>query len=119
MKPEGHLFFSIFLDDGNRDGLPTVLIEAMALGVPVVATPVTGIPELVADGVTGLLVPERDPAALANAKRAIQEGITLPIAEAIAVEKREFVASFQTDDAVTGITSFLANGPGKADFSGQ
>jgi glycosyltransferase involved in cell wall biosynthesis len=53
--------------DGNRDGLPTVLIEAMATGVPVVATPVTGIPELVEDGVTGLLVPERDPGALAAA----------------------------------------------------
>ena len=53
--------------DGNRDGLPTVLIEAMAMGVPVVATPVTGIPELVEDGVTGLLAPERDPSALARA----------------------------------------------------
>lgn len=53
--------------DGNRDGLPTVLVEAMALGVPVVATTVTGIPELVEDGVTGLLVPERDPDALADA----------------------------------------------------
>lgn len=53
--------------DGNRDGLPTVLIEAMALGVPVISTDVTGIPELVEDGVTGLLVPERDPQALAGA----------------------------------------------------
>jgi colanic acid/amylovoran biosynthesis glycosyltransferase len=55
--------------DGNRDGLPTVLVEAMALGVPVVATDVTGIPELVEDGLTGLLVPQRDPAALAAAVR--------------------------------------------------
>ena len=54
-------------EDGNRDGLPTVLLEAMALGTPCVATPVTGIPEVVVDGVTGLLVPERDPAALATA----------------------------------------------------
>jgi colanic acid/amylovoran biosynthesis glycosyltransferase len=53
--------------DGNRDGLPTVLTEAMALKIPVVATPVTGIPELVEDGRTGLIVPERDPAALAAA----------------------------------------------------
>jgi len=53
--------------DGNRDGLPTVLIEALALGIPVVATGVTGIPELVEDGRTGLLVPEHDPAALASA----------------------------------------------------
>jgi glycosyltransferase involved in cell wall biosynthesis len=53
--------------DGNRDGLPTVLVEAMALGVPVVATDVTSIPELVEDGVTGAVVPQRDPAALAAA----------------------------------------------------
>ncbi|NOT25988.1 MAG: glycosyltransferase [Acidobacteria bacterium] len=51
--------------DGDRDGLPTVITEAMALGLPVVATPVTGIPEIVRHGDTGLLVPERDPKALA------------------------------------------------------
>jgi glycosyltransferase involved in cell wall biosynthesis len=66
--------------DGNRDGLPTVLVEAMALGVPVVSTDVTGIPELVEDGRTGLLVPQRDCEALAGAldrllsdRRAAQE----------------------------------------------
>jgi colanic acid/amylovoran biosynthesis glycosyltransferase len=59
--------------DGNRDGLPTVLTEAMALKVPVVATPVTGIPELVEDDRTGLIVPERDPAALAAAVRRLLE----------------------------------------------
>ncbi|HET6694179.1 MAG TPA: glycosyltransferase, partial [Pedococcus sp.] len=42
--------------DGNRDGLPTVVLEGLALGTPVVATPVTGIPEAVVDGRTGLLV---------------------------------------------------------------
>ncbi len=54
-------------DDGNRDGLPTVLLEAMALGTPCVSTPVTGIPEVVRDEETGLLVPERAPQALASA----------------------------------------------------
>lgn len=53
--------------DGNRDGLPTVLLEAMALGTACVATPVTGIPEVLRDGQTGLLVPERNPQALAGA----------------------------------------------------
>jgi len=53
--------------DGDRDGLPTVLLEAMALGVPCVSTDVTGIPELVRDGDTGLCVPQRDPQALADA----------------------------------------------------
>lgn len=54
-------------DDGNRDGLPTVLLEGLALGTPVVATPVTGIPEAVRHEQTGLLVPERDVPALATA----------------------------------------------------
>lgn len=54
-------------EDGDRDGLPTVIPEAMALGVPVVSTPVTGIPEVIIDDQTGLLVNERDPEALAQA----------------------------------------------------
>jgi colanic acid/amylovoran biosynthesis glycosyltransferase len=53
--------------DGDRDGLPTVLLEAIALGTPCVSTAVTGIPELVHDGETGLCVPPRDPEALADA----------------------------------------------------
>jgi colanic acid/amylovoran biosynthesis glycosyltransferase len=53
--------------DGNRDGLPTVLLEAMALGTPCVSTDVTGIPEIVRDGETGLLVTQRDVAGLARA----------------------------------------------------
>jgi len=65
--------------DGNRDGLPTVLLEAMALGTPCVATPVTGIPEAVEDGATGLLVPERDPAALAAALRRLLDDAALRV----------------------------------------
>lgn len=53
-------------EDGNRDGMPTVLLEAMALGLPVIASPVTGIPELVRDGESGLLSPEGDAEALAG-----------------------------------------------------
>jgi glycosyltransferase involved in cell wall biosynthesis len=53
--------------DGDRDGIPNVLLEAMACGLPVVATRVSGIPELVDDGGNGLLVEPDDPAALAAA----------------------------------------------------
>jgi colanic acid/amylovoran biosynthesis glycosyltransferase len=50
----------------DADGIPTVLIEAMAMEIPVVATRVSGIPELVVDGKTGLLVAPDDAAALAE-----------------------------------------------------
>jgi colanic acid/amylovoran biosynthesis glycosyltransferase len=53
--------------DGGMDNLPTVIMEAMAAGLPVVSTPLAGVPEMVEPGVTGDLVPERDPAALASA----------------------------------------------------
>ena len=53
--------------DGDRDGLPNVLMEAQSQGVACVATAVSGIPELIRDGETGLLAPPDDPAALAGA----------------------------------------------------
>jgi colanic acid/amylovoran biosynthesis glycosyltransferase len=53
--------------DGDRDGLPTVLVEAMALGTPCVSTDVTGIPELLRPDDGGLIVPQHDPRALATA----------------------------------------------------
>lgn len=55
--------------NGDRDGIPNVLVEAMATGVPVVATQVSAIPELVEHNATGVLVPPDDPVALAAAIR--------------------------------------------------
>jgi glycosyltransferase involved in cell wall biosynthesis len=52
---------------GNRDGIPVALMEAMAMSVPVISTPISGIPELVRNEETGLLVPERDAQAIAEA----------------------------------------------------
>ena len=54
-------------DNGDRDGIPNVLAEAMAMELPVVSTETSGIPELVRHGVNGLLVQEKDPKALADA----------------------------------------------------
>jgi glycosyltransferase involved in cell wall biosynthesis len=54
---------------GNVDGLPNVILEAMASGLPVVASGISGIPLAVEEGETGLLVPEKDPKALAAALR--------------------------------------------------
>lgn len=58
---------SVPTKDGRREGLPVVLIEAMSSGVPVIASRLSGIPELVVDGHTGLLIPPGDEGALADA----------------------------------------------------
>ena len=52
---------------GDRDGIPNVVLEALSVGLPVVATGVSGIPEAVRDNETGLLVEPDDPEALADA----------------------------------------------------
>jgi enoyl-CoA hydratase len=89
--------------------------EALAIGLVSAVHP----DDQVLDAAVELVAPyAKGPAALVNAKRSIMDGLHLPLPEAVAVEKREFIASFQTDDAVTGIESFLESGPGKASFSG-
>ncbi len=53
-------------ENGDRDGIPNVMAESMAMNLPVVATNVSGIPEFLEDHVTGKMVPQKDPLALAN-----------------------------------------------------
>lgn len=52
---------------GNVDGLPNVVLEAMAAGKPIVASNIAGFPDVIRDGESGMLVPEKDAAALADA----------------------------------------------------
>jgi glycosyltransferase involved in cell wall biosynthesis len=59
--------------NGQSDGIPNVLMESMATGLPVISTRISGIPELVQDGVNGRLVPAGDVAALADAVEALLE----------------------------------------------
>ena len=58
---------SVYASNGERDGIPTVLLEAMLCRIPVISTTISGIPELITDGLDGLLVPDRDETALADA----------------------------------------------------
>lgn len=57
----------IVAEDGDRDGIPASLMEAMAMAKPCVSTAISGIPELIEDGCSGLLVAEKDAVALADA----------------------------------------------------
>lgn len=61
----------VVTDRGDRDGVPVVLMEAMAVGLPVISTKISGIPELVEDDVNGRLVHARDALALADAISAL------------------------------------------------
>jgi glycosyltransferase involved in cell wall biosynthesis len=81
--------------DGDRDGLPTTLLEAMALGAPCVSTDVTGIPEVIRHGETGLVVAQRDVAGLAAALERLLDDAALRVrlaAGARALIEREFDA---------------------------
>jgi colanic acid/amylovoran biosynthesis glycosyltransferase len=89
---------SVVTPAGDRDGIPVSLMEAMAAGTPVVSTRVSGIPELVDDGREGLLVPEKDPSALAAAMARILDDPDLGTRMAIAARakvEREFDAGIE------------------------
>lgn len=76
--------------DGNADGLPTVLLESMALGTPCVSTDVTGIPEVIRHEATGLLVEQGDAVGLATAmSRLLGDAV---LRERLAVNARGLIA---------------------------
>jgi colanic acid/amylovoran biosynthesis glycosyltransferase len=91
---------------GDRDGLPTSVLEAMALGVPVVTTDVNGLRELVVDGQTGLVVPERDPTAVAEALGRVLSDAAL--AERLAACGRQLIESrFSLDRSVATLRALF------------
>lgn len=100
----------------NYSGRQVPADEALEIGLVSSVHP----DEEVLDAAIDLLTPYANgPAALANAKKSIMDGLHVSLREALAIERREFINAFQTQDAVAGITSFIENGPGKATFSGS
>jgi colanic acid/amylovoran biosynthesis glycosyltransferase len=96
----------VVVSTGDRDGLPTSLLEAMALGAPVVTTRVGGIAELVVHEETGLLVPERDPEALADALERLLADDRLAIA--LAARARTHVeAHFSLEGSVAQLRALF------------
>ncbi len=81
---------------GKREGIPVVLMEAMSAGLPVVASALSGIPELVVDGSSGLTVPPGDPAAIAAALRRLHDDPHLRSRLGAAARER-VVAEFDVD----------------------
>ena len=107
--------------DGDRDGIPNVILEAMASGVPVVASAISGIPEVVTHDHTGLLVPPHDPLALS---RALETLLTDP-AEAARIGGRGEAAvraGFEIAACVTPVAELLRtrlDGVGAATLAGR
>ncbi len=100
----------------NYSGRMVKADEALAIGLVSAVHP----DEEVLAGAIAMVAPYvNGPAALKHVKKAMMDGLHLSLSDALDVELVEFVASFQTDDAVTGINSFLENGPGKATFEGR
>lgn len=92
--------------DGDMDGIPVVLLEALAHGVPVVTTPVSGIPELV-DEQVGWLVPPDDEEALLGAVRAALDDPAEARRRGLAGQRRVVERGFARDPEVRALRGFL------------
>lgn len=97
-------------EDGDRDGIPNVLVEALYMGVPVVSTPVSGIPELITSGENGLLVPDRDSLALAQSLALLLDDPQLRRRLALAGHQT-VVAHFDMSHNVTRLKNLLLGSP--------
>ncbi len=93
-------------DDGDRDGLPNVLMEAGSQGLALVSTPVSGVTELIEDGVTGVIVPPDEPAALSAclARLARQPAERYALGRAVS---RKVLTTFNHETAIGGLIDLL------------
>lgn len=96
--------------DGGSDNLPTVIMEAMACGVPVVSTRLAGVPEMIESGCDGLLVSPRDPAGLADAMQQLltDRAQAVSFGERAQASAREKFAVDQTTQALRNLLTRCA-----------
>jgi glycosyltransferase involved in cell wall biosynthesis len=97
----------------NNEGMPVSLMEAAACGIPVVSTAVGGVPEMVQDGVTGLLVPPREPEALGSTLRRLLSDGDLRVRLGVAARRRaedSFSVTRQVERLLALWTEVLATG---------
>jgi GT2 family glycosyltransferase len=102
---------SVYCGDGDRDGIPVILLEALSQGHAVVTTPVSGIPELIQDGVNGLMVPERDVEALADAIERLVKDPALR-AELARAGGERVRRHFNVEDKAATLLSLIQPAPG-------
>ena len=94
---------------GAEEALETGLVDAVVPDAEVYSTALAMAKKFAAG----------PPLALAAAKRAIDEGLDMPLAQGLQLESRLFAELFGTEDQKTGMRSFLESGPGKATFTGR
>jgi glycosyltransferase involved in cell wall biosynthesis len=97
------------MENGDRDCLPVAILEALAVGVPVISTPISGIPEVVRDGESGLLVPPNDPEALSAAIERVLSDHALR--DRLVSGGREAVAAFDLKGCVAELRHLFREGP--------
>ncbi len=93
--------------DGSMDGIPVALMEAMAMELPVVSTAISGVPELIEHGVSGLLVPPGDSVSLAQAMGVLlrDEALRLRLSRNA---REKVLSSFDLEKNVTQLAQMLS-----------
>ncbi|CAN5815974.1 colanic acid biosynthesis glycosyltransferase WcaL [soil metagenome] len=118
LMASAHVFLapSVTAADGNKEGIPVAIMEAMATGLPVLSSRHSGIPELVQHDVTGLLADERDVAGLAAglARLVGDSGLYARLADAGRTRVEEEFNTRVLNDRLTGLFDGLIKGNGAA-----
>lgn len=109
---------SVIMPSGKMEGIPVSLMEALACAVPVVATNISGVPELVQDGHTGTLVPPADAGALAQAMRDIYQSPEAAFATAVA-GRQHVLHAFHLQHNVTELASLFKRYAGQESLAFQ